>query len=212
MFLSDNGPFLSYGNHAGSAGPLREGKLTTFEGGVRVPFIARWPGKVPAGPRRATSSSPALDLLPDDRQARRARSCRSAKIDGEDLSPLLLGEHGATGATAFSYYSGRRAARGAGGRVEAAPAARVPDGGRPAGQGRQAGQLRASMKPEAIERVGHPRHRQPARLPGREDRAVAVRPDGRPRRDEGRGGRAPGRGEATRRRWPTSSAATWATR
>jgi arylsulfatase A-like enzyme len=38
MFFSDNGPFLSYGNHAGSAKPLREGKLTTFEGGVRVPF------------------------------------------------------------------------------------------------------------------------------------------------------------------------------
>jgi arylsulfatase A len=43
IFFSDNGPFLSYGNHAGSARPLREGKLTTFEGGVRVPFIARWP-------------------------------------------------------------------------------------------------------------------------------------------------------------------------
>ena len=45
IFTSDNGPWLSYGNHAGSAGPLREGKGTTWEGGVRVPFIARWPGK-----------------------------------------------------------------------------------------------------------------------------------------------------------------------
>ena len=43
IFTSDNGPWLLYGNHAGSAGPLREGKATTFEGGVRVPFIARWP-------------------------------------------------------------------------------------------------------------------------------------------------------------------------
>src|SRR5689334_870023 len=49
IFCSDNGPFLSYGNHAGSAGPLREGKLTTFEGGVRVPCIMRWPGQIPTG-------------------------------------------------------------------------------------------------------------------------------------------------------------------
>src|SRR5581483_8294275 len=49
IFASDNGPFLSYGEHAGSAGKLRGGKLTTFEGGVRVPGIVRWPGHVPAG-------------------------------------------------------------------------------------------------------------------------------------------------------------------
>src|SRR5579871_6790376 len=49
MFSSDNGPWLSYGDHAGSAGPLREGKGTVWEGGVREPFIARWPGHVPAG-------------------------------------------------------------------------------------------------------------------------------------------------------------------
>ncbi|HKB38711.1 MAG TPA: sulfatase, partial [Gemmataceae bacterium] len=47
IYASDNGPFLSYGEHAGSAGNLREGKLTTFEGGVRVPGIMRWPGQVP---------------------------------------------------------------------------------------------------------------------------------------------------------------------
>ena len=49
IFTSDNGPWLSYGNHAGSAGPFREGKGTTFEGGVRVPFVARWPGHIPKG-------------------------------------------------------------------------------------------------------------------------------------------------------------------
>src|SRR5436305_1111609 len=48
IFTSDNGPWLSYGNHAGSAGPLREGKGTTFDGGHREPFIARWPGHIPA--------------------------------------------------------------------------------------------------------------------------------------------------------------------
>ena len=49
MFTSDNGPWLSYGNHAGSQGPFREGKGTAFEGGVRVPFVARWPGHIPKG-------------------------------------------------------------------------------------------------------------------------------------------------------------------
>ncbi len=48
VFISDNGPFLSYGEHAGSAKPLREGKLTTFEGGVRVPCLVRWTGRIPA--------------------------------------------------------------------------------------------------------------------------------------------------------------------
>src|SRR5262249_11195195 len=49
IFSSDNGPWLTYGDHAGSAGGLRAGKATAFEGGVRVPFVARWPGKIPAG-------------------------------------------------------------------------------------------------------------------------------------------------------------------
>jgi arylsulfatase A-like enzyme len=49
IFTSDNGPFLSYGEHAGSAGPFRVGKLTTFEGGMRVQGIAWWPGRVQAG-------------------------------------------------------------------------------------------------------------------------------------------------------------------
>ncbi len=47
IFASDNGPWLLYGDHAGSAGPFREGKATTFEGGVRVPCIMRWPTQIP---------------------------------------------------------------------------------------------------------------------------------------------------------------------
>lgn len=63
LFTSDNGPWLSFGTDAGSTGGLREGKGTTFEGGVRVPCILRWSGRVPAGAR---SSVPwmTIDLLP----------------------------------------------------------------------------------------------------------------------------------------------------
>ena len=104
LFLSDNGPFLSYGTHAGSAGPFREGKLTTFEGGVRVPFLARWPGKVPAG-RVSDELITGLDLLPTIAKLIGSELPRK-RIDGVDLSPLLLGEKGASGRPWFAYFSG----------------------------------------------------------------------------------------------------------
>jgi arylsulfatase A len=63
IFTSDNGPWLSYGNHAGTTAGFREGKGTSFEGGVRVPFLARLPGVIPAGLK---SNEPAMtiDVLP----------------------------------------------------------------------------------------------------------------------------------------------------
>jgi arylsulfatase len=93
IFLSDNGPFLSYGAHAGSAGPLREGKLTAFEGGVRVPFIARWPGRVPAG-RVRNEPVMAIDLLPTMADLLGA-ALPERKLDGSSFRALLLGEEGA---------------------------------------------------------------------------------------------------------------------
>lgn len=93
IFTCDNGPWLTYGNHAGTAGPLREGKGTAFEGGVRVPFIARWPGKIPAG---STCREPAMtiDLFPTiARQIGAALPER--KIDGVDIWPLLAAQPGA---------------------------------------------------------------------------------------------------------------------
>src|SRR5262249_35219175 len=93
LFSCDNGPWLSYGEHAGSAGGLREGKGTTWEGGVRVPCIARWPGKVPAG---AVRREPAMtiDVLPTLAKLAGA-PLPGHKIDGKDISPLLLGQKSA---------------------------------------------------------------------------------------------------------------------
>ncbi len=101
VFSSDNGPWLSYGDHAGSAGALREGKGTTFEGGVRVPMIARWPGHIPAG---TTCAEPAMtiDLMPTI--ARLADAPLPRPVDGRDLGPLLRGEPGATSPHEALYY------------------------------------------------------------------------------------------------------------
>ena len=63
VFTSDNGPWINYGNHAGSTGGLREGKGTVFEGGQRVPCIMRWPAKIPAGTVCYQLAS-TIDLLP----------------------------------------------------------------------------------------------------------------------------------------------------
>jgi arylsulfatase A-like enzyme len=90
IFSSDNGPWLSYGDHAGSAGPLREGKGTSYEGGIRVPMIARWPGTIPAGSTRREPTG-TIDILPTVAALARA-SLPDRLIDGQDLTPLLLGD------------------------------------------------------------------------------------------------------------------------
>lgn len=93
IFATDNGPFLSYGNHGGSAGPLREGKLTTFEGGVRTPCIMRMPGIVPAA-TVCDEVVAAIDLLPT--LAKWIGAPLSAhKIDGLDIASLIRGDDGA---------------------------------------------------------------------------------------------------------------------
>lgn len=105
VMFSDNGPFLSYGNHAGNAGPLREGKLTTFEGGVRMPFIARWPGKIQAG-TVCSEVATSMDLLPTC-AALIGGKLSDNTIDGHDIRPLLFGEEGAKSPyEAFYYYAG----------------------------------------------------------------------------------------------------------
>ena len=103
IFTSDNGPWLNFGRHAGSAGPVREGKGTTWEGGVRVPFIIRWPGVVPAG--KVTSALAGnLDVLPTLVEA-----CGATKpvlpIDGQSFLAAAKGTS-AKARENFAYYYG----------------------------------------------------------------------------------------------------------
>jgi arylsulfatase A len=93
IFTSDNGPWLSYGNHGGSPGRLREGKGTTWEGGVRVPFIARWTGHIPAG---TTCREPAMtiDIVPTVARLTGAK-LPELPLDGKDIWPLLASQPGA---------------------------------------------------------------------------------------------------------------------
>lgn len=93
IFTSDNGPWLSYGDHAGSSGGLREGKGTSWEGGVREPCLMRWPGKIPAG---SVCREPAMtiDLLPTIAKLAGAE-LPGHKIDGLDIWPLISGKPGA---------------------------------------------------------------------------------------------------------------------
>ncbi|MDZ4782086.1 MAG: sulfatase [Planctomycetia bacterium] len=89
LFSSDNGPWLSYGDHAGSSGGLREGKGTVWEGGVRVPLLARWPKQIPAG-RVCAEPAMTIDILPTVAKLAGAELPK-AKIDGLDIWPLLAG-------------------------------------------------------------------------------------------------------------------------
>lgn len=104
IWLSDNGPWLTYGNWAGSAGPLRDGKTSTFDGGFRVPCAMRWPGHIPAH-RVCREIATAMDLLPTIVKLTGAEMPEK-KIDGADIWPLMAGEYGARGPhKAFFYYN-----------------------------------------------------------------------------------------------------------
>lgn len=94
VFTSDNGPWLSYGDHAGSAGPFREGKGTMFEGGYRVPALMQWKGRIPAATTCDQLSS-TIDLLPTIARLIDAE-LPNHTIDGKDISPLMFGDADAT--------------------------------------------------------------------------------------------------------------------
>lgn len=110
IFTSDNGPWLSFGNHAGSAAPLREGKNTVFEGGVRVPFVARWPGHIPAG-KRSDTPFMSIDLLPTLATLAGA-PLPPRKIDGVNAWDLLSGVGTQSPQPAYFLYFGNNELQG----------------------------------------------------------------------------------------------------
>lgn len=90
IFTSDNGPWLNFGDHAGSTGGLREGKGTSWEGGTRVPCIMRWPKLIAAGTITNKLSS-TIDLLPTLVNITNAKLPKN-KIDGVNIISILKGE------------------------------------------------------------------------------------------------------------------------
>jgi len=102
IVTSDNGPWLNYGNHAGSSGGYREGKGTSYEGGQRVPCVMRWKGTMPEG-LVCNKLSSTIDLLPTIAKFCQAK-LPSNKIDGLDISELLKGNLSAEPRKSFYYY------------------------------------------------------------------------------------------------------------
>lgn len=90
VFTSDNGPWLPFQTHGGSAGLLREGKGSTFEGGMREPTIFWWPGKI--APKIERQLGTTMDLLPTFCSLAGVPIPKDRILDGYDLSPLLLGK------------------------------------------------------------------------------------------------------------------------
>ena len=90
IFTSDNGPWLNFGNHAGSAGGLREGKMTNFEGGQRVPCLMKWPGVIPEG-NVCNQLACTIDILPTLAEITGVPPPQK-KIDGVSILSLMKGD------------------------------------------------------------------------------------------------------------------------
>ena len=105
VFTSDNGPWLIKGTDGGSAGPLRGGKGSTWEGGMREPTIAWWPGHVPAGSVNDAVAG-TIDLLPTFVALAGGTVPASPVIDGRDITPILLGQSKESAREAHYYFSG----------------------------------------------------------------------------------------------------------
>lgn len=102
ILTSDNGPWTNYGNHAGSAGGLREAKATTFDGGNRVPCIMYWKGKTLPG-TTCNKLASNIDLLPTFAEITQA-PLPPRKIDGVSILPLIEGKKDANPRESFVYY------------------------------------------------------------------------------------------------------------
>lgn len=105
IFTSDNGPWSGYGIDSGSAGLLRGSKGTVYEGGIRVPAILRWPGRIPAGLVSSKVAS-VMDILPTLAQLAGGEPPRDRAIDGRDLEPLWSSPDKASGHETLYFFEG----------------------------------------------------------------------------------------------------------
>ncbi len=105
VFTSDNGPWLTKGADGGSALPLRGGKGSTWEGGVRVPTVAWWPGKIAPG-SVCDAVAGTIDLLPTAVALAGGPVPAQPVIDGRNLSPLLFGKTKESQREAHYYFAG----------------------------------------------------------------------------------------------------------
>ena len=105
LFTSDNGPWLTQGTNGGIAGPLHGGKGTTWEGGMREPTIAWWPGKIAA---HSVCDAPVseIDVLPTLVKLAGGKVPTDRRIDGRDIWPLLGGQTTASPHEALFYFNG----------------------------------------------------------------------------------------------------------
>ncbi|MBB4080389.1 arylsulfatase A-like enzyme [Lewinella aquimaris] len=101
IFTSDNGPWLSYGDHSGRT-PFREGKATSFEGGVRVPLITYWPGRTAAGTVNGANLM-SIDLLPSLARLVNA-PLPDRELDGHDRLTDFLGQTERPSPTPYAIY------------------------------------------------------------------------------------------------------------
>ena len=105
IFTTDNGPWLNYGNHAGSSGGLREGKTTSWEGGQRVPCIVKWPAEIPGGLVCSQLAS-SIDLFPTLAYIVGGK-LPERKIDGVNIMDLWKGNFEAKPRKELYYYFGK---------------------------------------------------------------------------------------------------------
>jgi len=104
IVTSDNGPWAHFGDHAGSTAGLREGKSTAFDGGTRVPFLIRWPGKIKPG-SVSGELMVNIDILPTLCSITKT-TLPVQKIDGIDFTNFLLGKTTKSPREVFYYYYG----------------------------------------------------------------------------------------------------------
>jgi len=105
LFTSDNGPWLTQGAKGGTAGPLHGGKGTTWEGGVREPTIAWWPGRI-AARTVCDAAMSEMDVLPTLVKLAGGELPTDRRIDGKDIWPLLSGQSKTSPHNALFYFNG----------------------------------------------------------------------------------------------------------